>query len=630
MPLPEFTMQFEPTTIEHLGLKLYVSLPPVISELVSNAWDADAEHVQITIPAGPIDKGSEVIVRDDGSGMDATLLQNAYLIIGLNRRQFAGRDTSPRKKRSVMGRKGIGKLAAFGIANQVEVRSILHGNAICLLLDYEEMKAVPRGQAYKPRVVHEKTTATKEPNGTEIRIRQLRRQRPIDESLVRAELARRYTVIGHDFQIILNGKPITHEDRRLKKDCRKAWDVNEMPIDPILDKKLGWGLSGWIGLLYKSSQTERGVDIFARGKAVELDTMFSLKTTNTQFARAYVVGEVTADFLDADNDNIATARNAVNWESAEGQALQNWGQVALKYIFEKWREIQHNEKHERLVRTGDFENWLKSRTKREQRVAERLINVIIADDNIEPESAGPLLEVIKTNVEFQAFQELVDELEQSDINVATLLTLFADWRVLEAREYLRLADGRLEVMEKLSSYIQEGALEVQQIQPLFEENGWLVDASWGSVTGQTTYTELLRKHCGEPRSTDAKDRRIDILGYRVSGSVQIVELKRPEKTLSREDLDQIERYVDWARANFSSTGTDAPTYVNGLLIIGQLNPDAGIREKTARLAGDDIRVCTYRDLLEKARSVYGEVESRLKHVAPEYAKQSRRDRTKKN
>ena len=40
---PKFTMEFELTTIEHLGVKLYSFLPPVIGELVSNAWDADAE-----------------------------------------------------------------------------------------------------------------------------------------------------------------------------------------------------------------------------------------------------------------------------------------------------------------------------------------------------------------------------------------------------------------------------------------------------------------------------------------------------------------------------------------------------------------------------------------------------------
>src|SRR5437870_3778478 len=90
----KFTMEFEPTTIEHLGLKLYVSLPPVIGELVSNAWDADAENVWVTLPTGSITEKSEIVVKDDGMGMDETAVQEAYLRIGRNCREVLGRETT--------------------------------------------------------------------------------------------------------------------------------------------------------------------------------------------------------------------------------------------------------------------------------------------------------------------------------------------------------------------------------------------------------------------------------------------------------------------------------------------------------------------------------------------------------
>ena len=109
--LPErFTMDFEPTTIEHLGLKLYNFLPPVIGELISNAWDGDAEKVEVTLPKGKIIESSEVVVRDCGvhAGMDAESLQKEYLPIGRNTREELGRDTTQYKRRPLMGRKGIG------------------------------------------------------------------------------------------------------------------------------------------------------------------------------------------------------------------------------------------------------------------------------------------------------------------------------------------------------------------------------------------------------------------------------------------------------------------------------------------------------------------------------------------
>lgn len=625
--LPKFTMQFEPTTIEHLGLKLYVSLAPVIAELVSNSWDADAKRVEITLPEGTITEESRIMIRDYGNGMDAQSVQEAYLRIGRNPREETGKDTTE-KGRPMMGRKGLGKLSAFGIASEIELRTIRDSKAVCIRLDYELMKAWPKETPYEPEVVVARTGSTSDPNGTEVKIGKLHRCRQIDHVLVRRDLARRFTVIGDEFKVFVNSILISPDDRRLKESCKKTWDITELPDGNIVDADNDWIVTGWIGIVDKASQIERGVDIFAKGKIVELETMFNLKTTHIQFARAYVVGEIHAEFLDAQEDNISTARNSVRWESPAGLKLQEWGGRALKYIFKQWLELQQREKEKKIRSTADFDKWLSSRNPREQKIALKLVKTIVQDENIEPESAGPLLEIVKTNVEFQAFQELVDEIEESGVKVHTFLKLFEDWRIIEAREHLKLSDGRLEVMQNLSKCVKEGALEVKQIQPLFEDNGWLVNPSWAEVTGQTRYTKLLRENCKEPKELHDKDRRIDILGYLVGGAVHVVELKKPEKTLSRNDLEQIERYVDWARANLMGTGSDSPRYISGLLIVGRLNTEKSVQEKMTRLAGSDIRVETYDDLLERAKNIYGEVEKRLKKIAPEYSREARHARKK--
>jgi hypothetical protein len=59
-------MQFEFGTLKHLGLQMYSTLPPVIGELVSNAWDADASKVEITVPTDQVTKDDAIVVRDDG------------------------------------------------------------------------------------------------------------------------------------------------------------------------------------------------------------------------------------------------------------------------------------------------------------------------------------------------------------------------------------------------------------------------------------------------------------------------------------------------------------------------------------------------------------------------------------
>lgn len=627
-------MPFTLTTIEHLGLKLYSSLPRVIGELISNSWDAEAEKVEITFPEGEINEDSEIRIRDYGNGMNEETIQGKYLPIGRCCRDN-GKEETETKHRPIMGRKGIGKLSAFGIANELQMRTMQNGKAICIVLNYEEMQKWPKkngDKPYEPYVVEKLTGNTKESNGTEIILRQIHRRSPIDEDSIRRDLARKFIIIGSNlkndkFEVLINGNEVTNDDRRLKESCKKFWDVSTLPRGNVVDTNKGWTVSGWVGIVSKSSQTERGVDIFARGKAAELETMFGLKTTHIQFARAYVVGEINAEFIDKEEDNISTARNMINWESEAGQKLGEWGREVLTYVFKQWLILQQKEKEEKIIKTPDFERWLNSRSPREQKIAKKFVNAISADKDIEPESAGPLLEMIKSNIEFQAFQELVDDVE-SGADVQTILKLFDEWRIIEAREHLKLSDGRLDIIEQLSKYIDEGALEVKQIQPLFEINGWLINPTWTDVTGQTTYTKLLRKEFEEPKDLEEENRRIDILGYEIGGSVCIVELKRPTKTLSWKDLEQIEHYVTWARSNLCGTGPDSPKYINGLLVVGKLSSDSTVKSRMVHLAGIDIRVETFNDLRERAEKVYGEVEKRLKVIAPEYSRTARKSRKK--
>jgi len=632
MTLPEFSMPFEPMTIEHLGLRLYSTVPPVISELVSNAYDAESRKVDITVPAGVVTSESEVVVRDYGHGMDGDELQSEYLPIGRNRRGRDGKQVmSKNGKVRVTGRKGLGKLSSFGVAAELEVRSIKSGQAICLILNYDDMMhwvENHRGEPYKPRLVRERTGPTDEPTGLEVRLRGFHRKRSIDVDAIRRGLARRLLFIGKSFQVFINGATIGPGDRVLRDECPEgfSWDVADIPRNGKVGENLT--VTGWVGFLEKSSQTGRGIDIFASGKAVELGSFFNFQSTHVQFARAHIVGEIDADFLDGDQDLVATARNSVLWESDAGMALQEWGRKALKWSFEQWLEMRRKAKETKVITEAGFDKWLGERQPREQRVARRMVSLLIDDPNIESSSMKGLLEIVKSSVETVAFMDLVDTIEREGANATTLLKLFDEWRIIEAREHLRLADGRMAGIEQLQQFIREGALEVKQMQPLFEENPWLLDPAWTEADAQTTYTKLLRERCKEPKDYEDAERRLDILGIRAGGGLAVVELKRPEKTLSRKDLEQIEKYVDWARNQFSGTGSDAPKYVHGLLLVGKLSSSGDVQLKQQRLAGSDIRVELYADIYNKSREYYGHADSVLQKTAPEYSRLRRKSGSK--
>jgi len=620
-------------TIEHLGLRLYSTLPPVLSEMVSNAFDAESSKVEVTLPTGDITPKSEVIVRDYGHGMGPDSLQDEYLPIGRNRR---GEDNKKMKSKTgmrfVTGRKGLGKLSAFGIADEMEIRAVAAGEAWALRLNYSGMKAWAKKHPkddYEPEVVRERTGKTKEVDGVEIRLRALRRKNKIDLEVVRHGLAQRLDMIGPKFKIFINGDEIKPGERHRKEDCLKdlVWDVEDTPATD--DIGTGNKVRGWIGFVRGAKATGRGVDIFAHGKAAELGSFFNLSSTHAQYARAYLVGEVNADFLDESEDLISTARNSVVWEHPTAQALQVWGQKLLIWSFNEWVAKRKKEKEEEITREAGFDKWLEARTSSEQSAAKRMLRILVDDETVEPGSARPMLEIIKSSVETVAFRELVEEMERGVTNATTLLRLFAEWRIIEAREHLQLADGRQAAMDQLDGFIEGGALEVTQLQPLLVQNLWLINHRWTEADEQATYSRLLREKCKEPKDTPESDKRLDILGITPgTGLLTIVELKRPEKTLSKDDLDQIEQYVDWAHENILGNSAEhGPTQVEGLLIVGKMN--AAHKQKVGRLARDGIRVTTFRGLHAAAKERYREIEERLEKIAPEYSRSRRRKAEKK-
>ncbi len=95
----------------------------VLSEVVANSWDADAEHVGVAIDPSE----GRVVIEDDGHGMTVEDANRKYLHVGYARREEA--PTTPRFGRPVMGRKGIGKLSLFSIARTVRVESVAGGES---------------------------------------------------------------------------------------------------------------------------------------------------------------------------------------------------------------------------------------------------------------------------------------------------------------------------------------------------------------------------------------------------------------------------------------------------------------------------------------------------------------------
>ena len=109
----EFTLGYEALSL--LGKGMYSNLWAALSELIANGIDATAKEVKVYIDL-TIKEHSIIEIYDSGKGMTEKELKEKYVVVGQNKRNDPTVD--PEK---MMGRKGVGKLAALFLTNKYDI-----------------------------------------------------------------------------------------------------------------------------------------------------------------------------------------------------------------------------------------------------------------------------------------------------------------------------------------------------------------------------------------------------------------------------------------------------------------------------------------------------------------------------
>ena len=197
--------------LEHLGINLYSNIPAVLSEIVANAWDADAKNVTISV-----DKAAEIItIQDDGIGMNRDGVIDRFLTVGFKRREVLGETTPAGRK--PMGRKGIGKLSIFSVAQLAEIYTIEGKERTAFKMDREVIRKAISGKAQKPYRPEEIGAWPSDlKSGTRIVLAGLSKSLSgMTVEGLKRRIARRFSVIGPKFRFAatVNGATIGPEDR---------------------------------------------------------------------------------------------------------------------------------------------------------------------------------------------------------------------------------------------------------------------------------------------------------------------------------------------------------------------------------------------------------------------------------
>lgn len=619
-----YRMEFDVGTIKHLGLQMYSTLPPVIGELVANGWDANATSVNIVIPDKPLDPHeSEIIISDNGIGMSDEDIRTKYVITGRDRRAVEGSDETPEPlKRKMMGRKGIGKFSSFGIAKEIEIESVKDGETSRLIMNYDAMLKQSEARSIEFPALPPTETVNK---GTRITLRKFTKfnRRSIAIPRLRKGLARRFSVIGaaHDFEVVINGSPISPAERDLQKYLDRDADGN-LYIWPYENVKIkedeDWAVSGWIGALDRTTPDldgiDRGIALMARGKLVQEPFVFEA-VVGQQYALSYIIGELHVEFVDAAEDTIGTNRNALVWDTDSNEALRQWGRDQVNKIAREWAKKRSEDNLRALEQHEQYQDF--KRTAGETRGSGRALKLAdqLVRQTIEKNptaSEDELKSTIQTTLnflEFDAFVEIAEDLVEADVHdPGKILNLFREWQVIEAMEMARVTKGRITTIEKLQKMIETDALEVPTLHNFLKEFPWVIDPRWTMVDDEVWFSRLLREEFPEPPELEEGDRRIDFLCVGESANLVVVEIKRPGHKASVKDLNQIEEQVSFVRDRISRSTDPERRYqtATGYLLCGNLVDNFRVREKRKNLADARIHVRLYSDLLETAQRVHKE------------------------
>jgi len=578
----KYRMRISRLTIDQLGIRLYDRVAAVLAELIANAYDAEAENVTISLPfetllasvqAGELlDHGYEIRIEDNGVGMTSDEVNAHYLEVGANRRATRGERTQA-KGRLVMGRKGIGKLAPFGICREVEVITAggpaddAGSHAIShLILRYDEIVG-PGDDDYFPSVGSSDGLRA-ERTGTTIILRRFGRKRVPDGESLHRQLAARFGVRQPDWSVRLvdsrpDGATVALGDLAIAELADTRLDVAGRPV-PFETGDLP--VSGWVAYAADPYKDEAmaGVRIFARGKLVAQTRDFDIPAgfTGEFKLRSYIVGEINADWLDDTEDLVRSDRQDIIWNSDKGEALRAWGRRLIREIAARAETSVRAQTWEEFVGLERLEERLElaAPTDREMRDSIRLVARLLVSraDRESIRDADYRGRLFDLAFAVGPHRTLVDALAEAAADATTTLAmvveLFRRASVAEIYSLGQVARERVDTVAKLAVLIRTEETQERQLQLLIERAPWLIHPEWTPLAknerlerARAAFESWYERVHGVAITTSAiqhPEMRPDFIMISDRGLLEIVEIKRPGHDLADEEMGRAYQYLE--------------------------------------------------------------------------------------
>lgn len=675
-----FKMSIHTGMLESLGLNMYTSIGKCLVEFVANGYDSDAETVEIEIPFSRIEDARErvradakrqvergqrdkftalneplpedirVVIRDDGHGMSPEDVEKRFLVLNRNRRQDGSERTE--KGRFVMGRKGLGKLAGFGAAELVTVRTKRRGDdfATSFHMNYNELRE--RDTLHEAEFPAEyEFGAPENESWTEIVLSRLRCDSlKYREETIRGALEQNfYAIEDDDFRILMNGEEVEKPDVAYEFE----WPSDDECTSGFAERNVeyGDGLSFPIRyrVMFRRREGDgngdgggegghlpaslRGARIYCNKRLAMGPSLLKLHSGMHNFhSQSYMECVVHADELDRHSvDHINTNRTELKSDSDAVDALYVTVTELMRLALRdhaKHREKKTDEQIERsevakavMAAAGHLSQPVQKSTR-------RLLNMLARDEGIESEffkQAAPL--IVGTMNSGEVLLRL-SEMGMDPKSMPVLAHELAELRRIECRDALKLYRARRHAIEALRLLYERAMREKgkgfeSELHDLLKENPWLIDPQLAHVlTSDKPMGEVAKAldlELGidtalpeeyEPETDRKRPDLVFVVTNIPASEVRVVELKSPGIELEYDHLTQLKEYMAKVRRKLKP---DHPNIkVTGYLVGCLPKADTSATGKITLLdeieksgPSADWRVLSIVQLIEQARNIHG-------------------------